>query len=266
MLFRKNTTKDKPKTRRTKTDDAELKELRIKARRRLIGALALVLAAFIVIPLLFDEPEPDQANIPVVVPTAPNSLPASPEENDFNQSFNNSGNDGASGLITEQDSGDLVSDLDALIAENAVPEPTAPATEPNPSQPETDKSASEPVSKPEPAKSSQPAKSATDERTDDGSVALALLEGKTSPAAGNNTASGNYHLQVAAYTTEQDANARRDKLLAAGVSNAYVESGQSNGQTVYRLRVGPFGSKQAVQAAQTRLRTLGYPNGLISTK
>ncbi len=40
----------------------------------------------------------------------------------------------------------------------------------------------------------------------------------------------------------------------------------SNGQKVYRLRVGPFGSKQAVQAAQTRLRSLGYTKTLISSK
>ncbi|WP_323028754.1 SPOR domain-containing protein [Castellaniella defragrans] len=77
---------------------------------------------------------------------------------------------------------------------------------------------------------------------------------------------GRYYLQVAAYTTEQDAQARRDSLRQAGVTDAYVERGQSNGRTVYRLRVGPFGSHEAAQAAQARLRALGYQNGLISGK
>ncbi|MGB7482829.1 MAG: SPOR domain-containing protein, partial [Castellaniella sp.] len=102
-----------------------------------------------------------------------------------------------------------------------------------------------------------------------GSVALALLAGKTPPAAGSgarSAAEGRDYLQVAAYTTEQDAQARRDSLHQAGVTDAYVERGQSNGRTVYRLRVGPFGSHEAAQAAQTRLRALGYQNGLISGK
>ncbi|KAB0597120.1 SPOR domain-containing protein, partial [Castellaniella defragrans] len=106
-------------------------------------------------------------------------------------------------------------------------------------------------------------------RTDDGSVALALLAGKTPSAARSEAkpaAGGRYYLQVAAYTTEQDAQARRDSLRQAGVSDAYVERGQSNGRTVYRLRVGPFGSHEAAQAAQARLRALGYQNGLISGK
>jgi DedD protein len=69
---------------------------------------------------------------------------------------------------------------------------------------------------------------------------------------------------VAAYTTEKDAQSRRGSLRQAGVTDANVEKGQSAGRTVYRLRVGPFESHEAAQAAQARLRALGYQNGLIS--
>ncbi len=105
-------------------------------------------------------------------------------------------------------------------------------------------------------------------RTDDGSVALALLEGRTpttppvAPKSSGNQ--GHFYLQVAAYSAEPDAQKRRDSLRQAGVTDAYVERGQSSGRTVYRLRVGPFGSHEAAQAAQARLRALGYQNSLIA--
>lgn len=105
-------------------------------------------------------------------------------------------------------------------------------------------------------------------RTDDGSVALALLEGKTPPAAksnstphsSNNTAakSGSYSVQVASFSSMDDARTQRDKLSASGVSNAFVQSANVNGRPTYRLRVGPFTSQEAAQAALTRLRGLGH--------
>lgn len=100
-------------------------------------------------------------------------------------------------------------------------------------------------------------------RTDDGSVALALLEGKQPPAKSSSSKastakSGKYSVQVAAYTSMDDARAQRDKLSASGVSNAFVQSATVNGRQTYRLRVGPFTSQEAAQAALTRLRGLGH--------
>lgn len=274
MFFRKSA--NKGTQRRTKSSgDNELKELRVKARRRLIGALALVIAAFIVVPLLFDDPAPESNKTAMVVPAAPDSLPQDSPDESFNQNFSSLDADpisenGAAGTISVDEDPSL--ELGEHVTEGLpaastdTPDDTVKAEQPE-QQPEPKPKAEKPkteASKPV----EQPKPKVQEQRTDDGSIALALLEGKE-PAANSNpkpVESGNYHLQVAAYTTEQDANTRRDALIKSGVSNAYVESGQSNGQTVYRLRVGPFGSKQAAQAAQTRLRALGYPNGLISAK
>src|SRR5690606_18584696 len=56
-------------SRASLSSEAQANELRGRARRRLIGALALVLAAVIVVPMLFDSSEPqDNAPSPVVVP------------------------------------------------------------------------------------------------------------------------------------------------------------------------------------------------------
>lgn len=116
------------------------------------------------------------------------------------------------------------------------------------------------------AQKAKPSHTIRDEnRTDDGSIALALLEGKQ-PAKSVSaktptkvqTATGKYSVQVAAYSSADDARTQRDKLSAAGVSNTFVQSTVINGRQTYRLRVGPFTTQEAAQAALTRLRGLGY--------
>jgi DedD protein len=115
------------------------------------------------------------------------------------------------------------------------------------------------------------------QRTDDGARALALLEGKSaSGAAATSSASssssstadakGNFVLQIAAYTTQADAQGRRDKLHASGITNAFVQEANVGGKQQYRLRVGPFPSREAARAAQARLRSLGYDNGFIAAQ
>jgi DedD protein len=126
----------------------------------------------------------------------------------------------------------------------------------------------------------QTAKSGPVPRTDDGRRALALLEGRqdsgrpdagrqnsmTAPPRAPNPSKGNFVLQIAAYTTQHDAALRRDQLHAAGVTNAYVQEVNLAGKQQYRLRVGPFPSSATAQAAQARLRTLGYDNGFIASQ
>lgn len=276
MFFRKGTETGQRAPARSAGTEAQLRELRVKARRRLIGALALVLAAFIVVPWLFDEPVPDDAHAPIVVPAPVAGLPPateptpSPDSPPSEVTRNPGPLAAASGDGDEEQADPSQSSEPPRLAPPAI----AVAPEPALAQPEpsSEKPAAEPA-KPKPAERAGTEKPAAGrapaDRTDDGSVALALLSGKTPPAARADSkpaAGGRYYLQVAAYTTEQDANARRDSLRQAGVSDAYVERGQSNGRTVYRLRVGPFGSHEAAQAAQARLRALGYQNGLISGK
>jgi DedD protein len=140
------------------------------------------------------------------------------------------------------------------VSAAAPPVPSVPAPEP----------ATKPKAAEKPAAKHEPKPTA--ERTDDGSVAIALLEGRTPSQPAKAASKGNFTLQIAAYTSDKDAQTRRERLVAAGVTNAYVENAVSGGKTTYRLRVGPFPSREAAQAAQARLRALGYDNGFISTK
>ena len=80
MFFRKGTETGQRTPARSAGTEAQLRELRVKARRRLIGALALVLAAFIVVPWLFDEPVSDDAHAPIVVPAPVAGLPPAADQ------------------------------------------------------------------------------------------------------------------------------------------------------------------------------------------
>lgn len=258
----------RPSSRTATRAEVQAAELRIKARRRLIGALVLVLAAVVIVPILFDDPlPPEQLETPVVLPS---TIPPVPEPDmamvPTQPSYDYSGPETpADGDVTDTAE---TGGQDAADEPAQVPEPPQPA-----SVPDEPKPAPEPSSRPQPpvesSGSSRPS-SPANERTDDGSVALALLEGRTPPASGAGggaaASSGSFILQVAAYSTDADAQKRRTSLVDAGVTNAYVEQGMANNRTTYRLRVGPFPSRDAAQAAQARLRALGYDNSLLLTR
>ncbi len=264
MFFRKatdSTPERRTSSRQAGSSDAQLKELRNKARRRLIGALALVLAAVIVVPPLFDAPPPEPVE-PIVVPAISSGIVSMSDPEPIVQP-----GDDAPPAAAEPST----DAMDAPTVAPTAPEATTPpqdATPPASPEPPAPEPAPAPATQsPAPAaQTRQPA--SPEERTDDGSVALALLAGKMpgTDTPAQPKAQGSFVLQVAAYTTEQDARQRRDSLVESGVTNAYVERGQSGDKTVYRLRVGPFPTHEAAQAAQTRLRALGYQNGLISSK
>ena len=244
--------------------EVQAAELRGRARRRLAGAVALVLAAVIILPMVLDsQPVPVADDIPIRVPDR--NTPFQPQVSEPQVAAPETPPAGSA--PTEPAAVPTPPPVVSVPPPVAAAPTTPPAAQPT-TPPVTPPKPATPPAKPEPKPATPPK---PDARSDDGARALALLEGRPAPAATpapapKPAAKGNFVLQIAAYTTSEDAQSRRSKLHQAGVTNAFVEQATIGGKQQYRLRVGPFPSREAAQAAQARLRTLGYDNGFIAAQ
>jgi DedD protein len=247
------------KPRPSVTSEAQAADLRIKARRRLAGAVALVLAAVVVLPMLLDsEPAPVASNIPIRIPDR--QTPFQPN-------------------LTEPNTSVPPTAGQVSASTEANQKPTPNVTDPQPSTSALPQSKPDPTSKPastpsqdasRTATTSPPAAPTAQQRRDDAARALALLEGRSPVASAPSPkppVRGNFVVQAMSLDSPAEAQKQRNVLISAGLNNAFVDGPVDvNGRPKYRVRVGPFQSREAAQAAQTRLRTQGYGGAFITTQ
>jgi cell division protein FtsN len=74
-------------------------------------------------------------------------------------------------------------------------------------------------------------------------------------AAGDNT---RYILQAGSFSASGDAEALKARIALLGLA-ARVESGDANGKTVYRVRMGPYGTATDLAEAKQKLGNGGLP-------
>jgi DedD protein len=205
--------------------------LRARARRRLIGAAALLLLVIIVVPMVLDpEPKPVPDNIPIDIPS---------EKTKFSPRLT----------------------LPPVPApENvplAPPPDAAPATPPSATPPAVDAAPA-----PEAAKKEQvrPAPVAKGEEQ----RARAALEGKAdadalpAPAKG-----GKFAVQAAATSSEAAARDLSERLKKAGLP-PYTESVETAEGTRYRVRIGPYATRDDAERVRTRLKSLGISANIVT--
>jgi cell division protein FtsN len=85
----------------------------------------------------------------------------------------------------------------------------------------------------------------------------------TTPATSGNDAP--YLLQAGAFGGSGDAEATKAKVALLGLS-ARVESAAINGKTVYRVRMGPYGTASELAEAKRKLANGGLPAMAIKVK
>ncbi len=193
-----------------------------RARRRLIGALVMTVAAVIVLPIVFEtEPRPAADQIAVRLSGGQGEAQARPEPRK------------AAPLPPQQQSRLDAQALDA--GEELVSAPAAHAADKAPEKPaERSEAARQADSKPEPK-----------------------AESKAEPKAeAKSSGSGKYVILVGAFSTEDKAKQWLGKLKANKVP-AYIErKALADGERIL-LRAGPFSDRDAADAAEKRVRATG---------
>jgi DedD protein len=247
-------------------DDADLAvdELKRRARRRLIGAIVLALAAAVILPLLLEkDPKPLGDDVSVQIPPV--------DEGRFVNRL--TGRSGDAKGIGKPDTRPLPKSVPTKIETPPVPPPasesppapaadgaptTAAPTEVAPPR----KSVAEAEQKvlaggKSPAAPKPETRIAAAPAATPAPAAPAPLPATPAPAIAEGFA-----VQIAAFTDDKGANALAAKLRKAGYEAAYVEPAETSRGTMWRVRVGGFATRQDADAARAKLKGDGW-NGLV---
>lgn len=98
----------------------------------------------------------------------------------------------------------------------------------------------------------------------DAGTPIKPAEASTSAAAAAPASDARYLLQAGAFGASGDAETVKAKIAMLGL-NARVESAQIGGKTVYRVRMGPYGSASELAEAKSKLAGGGLPAMAVKT-
>lgn len=190
-------------------------QLRVRMRRRLIGAAALLLGTAVVVPMMLDPaPRPLPDNIPIDIPSE--RSPFTPR----------------------------------LSLPSVAPGATAPGAKQGPAASE-----SKPADAPGEKKG---------EGTEETPSVAPGTEGRPSaPGAteGNQPKAG-WFVQAAALSSETAARQLSERLSKAGMT-PFVERTDTGGKALYRVRLGPFASREAAVKVRRHLHAMAVGSNVV---
>ncbi|HWY72731.1 MAG TPA: SPOR domain-containing protein [Burkholderiaceae bacterium] len=216
--------------------------IRVRMRRRLIGAAALLLGTAVVVPMMLDPaPRPLPDNIPIDIPSErtpfaprlslPSSAPASAP---------------ASAPGAEAGAPSV-----ARSAKEGGPQAQAPEPVDEPPSSAPGASASGPASTPgatEGSPASAPGTSAG--------------EAASAPGATAGSKAQNWYVQAAALSSESAAHQLSERLSKNGMT-PFVERADTGGTVLYRVRLGPFASRDTAVKARKHLHAMGVGSNVV---
>lgn len=256
--------------------DPQLDELRRRARRRLVGAIVLALAAAVLVPMLLEsDPKPLGEDVSVKIPpvdegkfvtrlgekakSAPTLDSPSPQPAKETAAKEALTKEPATKETTAKEApADVVKDApkDSSSAAPASSIAVAPAPATNASTTPAPAASKEPAASRTPDTKETPAAAKSSDRSDKAA--------KSADASRNvQTKSAGYSVQLAAFSDDRGANALAGRLKKAG-HPAYTEPYTTSRGTLYRVRVGPYSTREAAESARAKLKADGQ-NGIIAT-
>jgi DedD protein len=256
-----------------------------RARRRLVGAVALVLALVIGLPMLLDsEPKPLSNDISIQIPSkdkapAPAAAPSTqlrlPEPATPSQPPGLDANEEVIELAPTKPAAMLAQ---TSAAEKKPQEEAKPPQKAKPTAPEAlpELAQAKPAAKPEPKAAEKSVEKPAEKpaphllasaRPDDAARAKAMLEGKfdalpASVKPVSDSKPGKFIVQVAALASADKVSELRGKLSEAGISSYTQKVATASGQRI-RVRVGPFANKEEAEKTRAKLGKLGLNGTLI---
>ena len=262
------------RTRRSESSEAQepldpaLPEKR-RARRRLIGATALVLAAIIGLPMIFDsEPKPFSDEIAIQIPArdAPATRQSAPSLPPLE----------LSPPVVEKPSipvtpvAPIKSEASAPVAKTSLPEPVQAEKEVKKevAPKETAKENTKEIAKEKANdKANDKSKDKSKDKANDKSNNKASNKTESTKQSDSKNTKSNrdlpirYVLQVAAVENKAKAEDMQEKLKKAGIKSYTQKIPTSAGDRI-RIRVGPFVNKEEAEKMRARLRKLGLNGSL----
>jgi DedD protein len=274
----------------------DVQQLRLRARRRLIGAAVLVGVAVIVFPLLFEtQPRPIPVDLPIDIPRKDGATPLTiPTPTAQTSQGQPTGADAGRGIITES--------TEQAAADRPVPPAEAPRdpvadqvaqampptrmetrpderatmaeparqarVEPKPEHKPEARPETKPERKPEPKVEAKPERKPDpkpDTRSADAARAQALLEGRpSSDKKPDAAASGTrFIVQVGAYADSKAAQDVRAKVERMGLKTYTQAVDTADGKRI-RVRVGPFNSRDEADKVASKVRGGGLSSAVLT--
>ncbi|NPT39890.1 SPOR domain-containing protein [Paraburkholderia sp. 1N] len=265
------------RTERTVDADAMLLDPTLpekqRARRRLVGAIALVVAAVVILPMVLDShPKPVTDDISIDIPSRPAPKVAKTDEDtQAGVAPDNPVPDAAlaaSGLApttaaTQGQSGAVKQQsavTSAAPAAKPAVKPQAPAAVAANTAPAAP--VAQAPAKPVKAPATQSAANVPAPSEDSANTAAAGADANSGTPA--SPPGSRFAVQLGAFANDANARNWAAKLKAAGVP-AYTEHRkQADGSTLTLLRAGPFADRAAATAAIAKVREAGLTSGANS--
>lgn len=243
-------------------------ELKKRARRRLVGAVALALLAAIVLPMVMDqEPQPPNQDIQVRIPSRdspfdgreqprtspPVEQPAAPAVAPAPAVAEAPAHDKSAEPTPQSKAPKRAAEAQA----DSTPKPVQREQHP---EPVPSKVASEPAEKL--AKSEKPSRDSKQEEA----RAKAILTGQAESSDNGPTSgqSGQFIVQLGVFRDSSNARKVQARVKSAGY-NAFAEQLRSGTGTKTRVRAGPFASRELAEKAREKLKQQGL-DGVVAPK
>jgi len=243
----------------TAADDVQ--QLRVRARRRLIGATVLVAAGVVGFPLIFEtQPRPIPVDLPIEIPRKDGAPPlVVPTREPLAQAeaakpppvVASAPAEAVVKPVEKPAEKPVEKPIEKPVLDKPVEKPSAKVAE-KPAEKHAEKQAERPAEK--------PADKPKAHGGNDGARAQALLEGKE-PAAP--AAAARYIVQVGAFGENKAAQEVRAKVEKLGLKTYAQAVDTADGRRV-RVRLGPFASRDEAERAAAKLKGAGLPGAILT--